>query len=132
MTFFLSAHMHMHQPPDHTHAYRDSPGAPRRSGFSPPGSALGPWVEKVTIYFPSLAMAPVQENKNVTFPARGPSTLPDGQKAARRGAAPRGSVCHPAARRAAARCAKFFTRSKEVTRGDWYVPANAACGARGH
>ena len=27
---------------------------------------------------------------------------------------------------------KFFTLSKEVTRGDWYVPVNAACGARGN
>ena len=42
--------------------------AARRTAFAPPGSVLGPWVEKkVTIYFPSLAMAPVPENKNVTF-----------------------------------------------------------------
>ena len=119
MTFFLIAHMHMHQPPDHTHAYRDSPGAPRRSGFSPPGSALGPWVEKVTIYFPSLAMAPVQENKNVTFPARGPRTLPDGEGGApRRGAArigvpPRGAPRSGALRRGSA-VSKLRSRARAV------------------
>ena len=85
--------------------------AARRTAFAPPGSVLGPWVDKkVTIYFPSLAMAPVQENKNVTFSFAWTEYAAGRREggAARHGAArigvpPRGAPRSGALRRGAAR-----------------------------